>query len=158
MYPLPTGREAFTESDYGTVAVQQNVPNGRRTFCFSYSLADLNDGAIPNTRGELLHRILNFFDIYTSAPDGQESNTMSCNVFPNPFINSTRVEYQLKENTSVMLTLFNHLGQEVGFLVDEKQTKGTYRVQWNAKGLPAGVYYVQLKTGNQVMAKKIVKL
>ena len=78
--PSANSIEAFTESDYGTVAVQQYVPNDRRTFCFSYSLADLNDGALPNTREELLHRILNFFDIYTSAPDGQEfqHNELQC--------------------------------------------------------------------------------
>ena len=49
---------------------------------------------------------------------------MSCNVYPNPFNNSISIEYQLKENTSATLTLFNHLGQEVGLLADEQQTKG----------------------------------
>ena len=55
--PSSNGKTAFTESGYGTVAVQQSISNGRRTFCFSYSLADLTDGEYPNTREELLHRI-----------------------------------------------------------------------------------------------------
>ena len=100
---------------------------------------------MPNTREELLNRILNFFDIYTSAPDGQDSNTMSCNVYPNPFNNSISIEYQLKENTSATLTLFNHLAQVFGLLANEQQTKGIHWVQWNAKGLPAGIYYCPAK-------------
>ncbi len=156
--PSANARVAFTESDYGTVAVENYVPDGHRTFCFSYALSCLTDVEYPNTREELLNRILNFFDIYTSAPDGRESNAMSCNVFPNPFNNSTSIEYHLKENTSVTLTLFNHLGQEVGFLADEKQTKGTHRVQWNAADLPPGVYYCRMQAGKETITKKIIKV
>ena len=45
--PSANGKVAFTEKGYSTVAVQQSIPNGRRTFCFSYSLADLRTANIP---------------------------------------------------------------------------------------------------------------
>ncbi len=61
--PNQYGRNAFTESDYGIVAVQHAGLLNQRTFCFSYSLADLNDGEHPHTRAELLHRICDFFEI-----------------------------------------------------------------------------------------------
>ncbi len=79
-------------------------------------------------------------------------------VFPNPFNKTTTIEYQLKENSFVYLIIFNHLGQMMNMLVNEQQSKGTYQVQWNAEGLPAGVYYFQLKSGNQVTGRKIIKL
>ena len=61
--PNESGIIAFEESDYGTVAVQNTGEYNQRTFCFSYTLADLDDGEFPNTREELLGRICNFFDI-----------------------------------------------------------------------------------------------
>ena len=70
--PMANGITAFIEDNYGNVAVQQSVTNGRRTFCFSYALSKLTDGDYPNTREELLHRILNFFDIYTADPEVKE--------------------------------------------------------------------------------------
>ncbi len=79
-------------------------------------------------------------------------------VFPNPFCNSTILEYQLLEDALVTLTIFNQLGQEVGMLVNKKQSKGTYQVQLEGENMPAGIYYCQLKNGNQVMVKKIIKL
>ena len=156
--PSASALAAFIESDYGTVAVQQSVPDGRRTFCFSYSLADLTDGEIPNTREELLHRILNFFDIYTSTPSVEETNTMKCNVYPNPMNTSAVIQYYLTEDSHVTLEIFNSTGQKIMQPVNDHQIKGSHDVQWNAEGLPAGIYYVQLKTGNQLMTKKIIKL
>jgi len=55
---------AFEESDYGTVAVQNTGDFDQRTFCFSYALADLDDGEHPNSREELSRRICVFFDIF----------------------------------------------------------------------------------------------
>ena len=156
--PSANAMAAFIESGYATVAVQQSVPNDRRTFCFSYSLADLTDGEYPNTREELLHRMLNFFDIYTSIPAVEETNTMSCNVYPNPMNANAEIEYYLTEDSHVTLEIFNSTGQKIMQPVNDYQTKGTHDVQWNAGGLPAGVYHLRLKTGNQVATRKIIKM
>jgi hypothetical protein len=55
-----TGATAFTESDYGVVAVQHEGRYGQRTFCFSYTLAELEDGT--TTRADLLDSIIEFLD------------------------------------------------------------------------------------------------
>jgi serine protease len=156
--PSANGKTAFTESGYGTVAAQQSISNGRRTFCFSYSLSDLTDVEYPNTREELLHRIMNFFDIYTYVPEIEEQPSINCKVYPNPFGNSTILDYQLSENSLVTLTLFNHLGQKVAILVNDQQSRGAQQVQWNANGLPAGVYYYHISAGNSVKVGKMVRV
>ena len=58
-----TGKNAFEEAGQGVVAVQHEGDHGQKTFCFSYALADFLDGELPNSRVNLLSRILNFFDI-----------------------------------------------------------------------------------------------
>jgi len=55
-----TGVTAFTESDYGVVAVQHAGRYGQRTFCFAYTFAELVDGS--TTRGDLLDALIEFFD------------------------------------------------------------------------------------------------
>jgi len=51
---------AFEESGYGPVAVQLDGTDffNQKTFCMSYSLAQLEDGNYPNTRDELLWRFI----------------------------------------------------------------------------------------------------
>ena len=60
-----TGGEAFSESDYGVVAVQHRGRYGQRTFCLSYTLAELVDGS--TTRDDLLDAIVEFLGL---SPDG----------------------------------------------------------------------------------------
>jgi hypothetical protein len=156
--PSADGIAAFNEYNYGTVAVQQSAPNGHKTFCFSYALANLNDGELPNTRDELLHRILNFFDIYTSTPAVEETNTMSCNVYPNPMSTSAVIQYYLSEDSKVIIEIFNSTGQKIMQPVNDIQTKGNHSFQWNVDGLPEGVYFSRLSAGNQLMMQKIIKL
>ena len=60
IYTASTGQEAFTESDYGLVAVQHAGRYGQRTFCFAYTIAELVDGS--TTRAELLDAMIEFFD------------------------------------------------------------------------------------------------
>jgi hypothetical protein len=152
-----TGVVAFVENGYGTVAVQQSISGGRRSFCFSYALSRLTDGEYPNTREELLQRILNLFDIYTGEPEIPSPAEFTLDVFPNPFGQSIRIEYRLDEDCPVTLTLFNQLGQTIQVLSNEYQSAGHHPAIWNASGFPSGIYLLQLKTGKQVITKKIIK-
>jgi hypothetical protein len=60
IYYPGTGIAAFVESGFGTVAVQSTGIHHHKTFIFSYALASLVDGSIPDTRTNLLRRILDF--------------------------------------------------------------------------------------------------
>ena len=154
--PFANATTAFIESNYGTVAVQQSIPGDRRTFCFSYALAYLNDGEMPNTREELLNRILNFFDIYTAVPEVQESDGISCKIYPNPMSTNATIQYFLPEDSQVILEIYNSTGQKIMEPSNGNQLKGEHSVQWNVGGVPAGIYYYSLRSGKQVHSGKII--
>jgi len=145
------GRYALTEDNYAKVAVQQIVPGGRRTFCFSYTLACLNDGEYPNTRVEFLNRILNFFDIYTGEPEiGNLANRLK--IFPNP--SSDKITISPPAFTGISnLSIFNLKGEKVL----ERQLNET-EPQINISALPQGIYFIKLQDEKMVEVGKFIKI
>ena len=91
-----------------------------------------------------------------SAVGGRQSAVVGN---PNPFNTMTTLEYNLVETGHVTLKIFNNTGQEVITLADEQQSKGRQQVNWNAEGMPAGIYFFSLAVGGQRSAVngKIVK-
>ncbi|MCF6342254.1 MAG: T9SS type A sorting domain-containing protein [Bacteroidales bacterium] len=80
-------------------------------------------------------------------------NTVNC--FPNPFSNSTTIEYTLRQASPVQITIFNHLGAQVDF-IRQKQSPGKQQFVWDAKGLPSGMYYFTVQTGKESMRGKML--
>lgn len=78
--------------------------------------------------------------------------------YPNPFNASTTIEISLAKPGDVTLKVFNHHGQEIITLVDDKLAPGKYVVPWNANGLTSGVYFYLLKINGVTQAKKLLLL
>ncbi len=66
--------------------------------------------------------------------------------YPNPFNPSTRIEYSVAKEEFVSLKVYNLIGQEVASLVNENKPAGTYIADWNAEGLPSGMYFYKMQT------------
>ncbi|MBI5022165.1 MAG: T9SS type A sorting domain-containing protein [Ignavibacteriales bacterium] len=80
------------------------------------------------------------------------------NNYPNPFNPETNIEYRISDNGFVTLNIFNMVGQEVAVLVKEVQQPGSYRVNWDARCLPSGVYYCRLIAGRYLSAINLLLL
>ncbi|MBI3192859.1 MAG: T9SS type A sorting domain-containing protein, partial [Ignavibacteriae bacterium] len=76
--------------------------------------------------------------------------------YPNPFNPSTVISYRLSVHSSVSLTVYNLLGEEITTLVNETQDAGFKSVEWNVSGLPSGVYVARLIVGNTVQTKAML--
>jgi hypothetical protein len=64
--------------------------------------------------------------------------------YPNPFNPSTNIRYSVAQAGHVSLKVYNVLGVEVASLVNEQKDAGTFRVNWNAAGLPSGMYLYRM--------------
>ena len=84
-------------------------------------------------------------------------NKFDSKPIPNPFSSQISIEYKLKRNEKVTLSIFNHLGQMV-YYKEENQYQGTQQLKWNAEVLPDGIYYYRLHVGNSVTNGKILKV
>jgi hypothetical protein len=76
--------------------------------------------------------------------------------YPNPFNPSTTIEFSLPGSGVTTLAVFNALGQKVATLLNEDMSPGTYRTTWNASGMPSGVYFYRLRSGEFIGTKKLI--
>lgn len=61
--------------------------------------------------------------------------------YPNPFNPTTTIQYSVPFQGKVKLTIFDELGRNIREVVNESKETGTYQVQFDASGLPSGIYY-----------------
>ncbi|MDD8018559.1 MAG: T9SS type A sorting domain-containing protein [Bacteroidota bacterium] len=78
--------------------------------------------------------------------------------YPNPFNPTTVISYQISANSFVTLKVYDLLGREVAFLVNEKVDAGNYSTQWNASSFPSGIYFYRLEANEKREMKKMVLL
>jgi hypothetical protein len=83
--------------------------------------------------------------------------------YPNPFNPTTKIRYQIPASlnpsqggTLVQLIVYDVLGNEIATLVNEEKTAGNYELEFDATGLPSGVYFYQLNAGNYIETKKML--
>jgi len=121
-------------------------------------------GAFGDTRWDAKWATYNpQYTIYAIVSDVQErySETIPANYlleqnYPNPFNPSTNLKYGLPKSGYVTLKVYDMIGREVRTLVDRLQAAGTYQVNFDAKGLPTGLYFYRLSVGNHVETKRML--
>jgi hypothetical protein len=77
--------------------------------------------------------------------------------WPNPFIEQNTVKYFLDEPSEVTLQIVNSTGQTVTSIYDGFRLKGEHSYQWDAKGLPPGIYFILIKTEGKIGVSKAIK-
>ncbi|MEM8487267.1 MAG: FlgD immunoglobulin-like domain containing protein [Bacteroidota bacterium] len=78
--------------------------------------------------------------------------------YPNPFAQTTTIEFALPEPENVRIVVYNTLGQRVRVLVDGAYSAGHHQLTWDGMGdagaaLSSGLYFYQL----QLQDKQIVR-
>ena len=68
----------------------------------------------------------------------------------------TMNNYQLPMNNYVKLTIFDALGREAAVLVNEKQSAGSYNVEWDGTNYSSGLYFYKLECEGFTEVKKLV--
>jgi len=86
------------------------------------------------------------------------TTTALMNAYPNPFNPETRIQFSVIKSQNVSLKVYDVLGKEVLTLVDETKEPGYYEIGFNASGLPSGIYFYRMQSGEYVSVKKLLLL
>ncbi|MCK3682694.1 T9SS type A sorting domain-containing protein [Maribellus sp. YY47] len=125
---------------------------------------------VDTARHRLYASIEHFSTIVVKSADSkttvQEINPEENNpfeVYPNPFSDRTKIEFELEQSTEVQLSIFNLFGQEIKVLANAELQEGTHKLVWNGDitnggAATSGIYLVRLiRNGNVTNVQRLVK-
>ncbi|MEM9821628.1 MAG: T9SS type A sorting domain-containing protein [Bacteroidota bacterium] len=88
----------------------------------------------------------------------EASNEFRFSCYPNPFVDSTQLIFQIKDTRTISLAVYNSNGQLVQQFYDQEQLEaGVYQDHFSGR-LPAGVYLCKLEVNENVYTTKIIKV
>ncbi|MBL7967501.1 MAG: T9SS type A sorting domain-containing protein [Prolixibacteraceae bacterium] len=132
--------DAFTYGEYFDLVLAVNPAN------------ELADGKFNTIDGAVLLSAKIGNGLVGVNPELNNSG-LSLNNYPNPFKNSTTVDYTIPFDGKVILSLYNQIGQLVNTMVDSNQSAGKYTVKVDGTRLIPGVYVAKLLLNNQKETK-----
>ena len=120
----------------------------------------VDTGYVAGALSGAILKTINGGGIITSVSDSPLANQNSDNTlirnYPNPFTETTTITWLLPADAHVVLKIYDFTGREVKTLVDVGQAKGEHKVNFDASGLLAGVYFYQLRLNGKAETKKMV--
>jgi hypothetical protein len=82
--------------------------------------------------------------------------------FPNPFNPTTVISFNTEKSENINLSVYDISGKLVKVLINnEFKAVGSYQVKFsanqdNGEGLSSGIYYYQLRSGNEAVTRKMI--
>jgi hypothetical protein len=95
-------------------------------------------------------------------PQPDNSPTLSLNyIHPGSLVQQAEFEFELMDDGSAMITIFDSLGREVKKIETDFFPKGKYRQPWNltnknGEAVASGVYFASIKTASGSRREKVV--
>ena len=117
---------------------------------------------LPTPEGDILNDILRDNSNQVVKEFALEQN------YPNPFNPSTEISFNVKENSHIILKVYDVLGREVKTLVNKEMNNGQYTVKWNSENnfgqkVSSGIYLYRIEavptggnTGRYIQSKKML--
>jgi hypothetical protein len=167
LYPVCANATGNPTADYGSIN-SSGLP-----FPGTSLITTFNDLTTPNSRSwagastnksisniveNTLTQTVSFNVSLTTSVEKSdvELNALSQN-YPNPFTQSTTIDFKINKSGNVSLVVFNSLGQVIDIIVDEFLFAGNYSKTWSPTAIPAGIYFYQLKGDGFKETKRLVK-
>jgi hypothetical protein len=156
-YTTGSGGIAILSADDGslldTLFIAATGGDGNMPAEFSKDLSDLEEeeviievvDAFEGSWGWLAIDEIEITNANVVVPEGIENKQSFTHIFksyPNPFDQSTTIEYTLAKSSQINITVYNLVGHKVETLMDEYRNSGTHQLVWNASELSPGVYLV----------------
>lgn len=146
----PTLRYTNNTNSYSAIYFSGMFPSGTangKLVYFGFPLETIYD--VPK-RNQLFEDVWMFFFNNGVTTSTEEMPHSVYSVYPNPFNN--KINVKCKENIS-MLVLYNLNGQEIA-----TKTGYSSNEKFDLSEIPVGIYFLHIKTENNLFIEKIIKL
>ena len=87
-------------------------------------------------------------------------NMTLSHAYPNPFNNSTKIQFNIPEQGYVSIGVYNSAGRYIAQIIEKKMNKGTHYINWkgldnHGKSIPSGSYLIVMKYSGLIISRKI---
>jgi serine protease AprX len=96
-------------------------------------------------------------EITENKGNGMEDFTLLVN-YPNPFNSSIKISYHLFEAGEISIIILNNIGQQMDILYSGYQNAGLHDLSWETFEMASGIYYIVLRTQNNILTQKALSL
>lgn len=127
---------------YGDGRVYVEAPS--RDFAVYVPASELEETlskALPNNREEPIDLTPEGFELFDN--------------YPNPFNPTTNISFNLPSAGSVIVKIYNSLGQEVTTLANESFTQGNHTLTWDASNVSSGIYIYSIEFNGTRISKRM---
>ncbi len=76
--------------------------------------------------------------------------------YPNPYVNTVTIEYDIPKRNRVRLTVYNEEGRLIKTLVNKRIQAGRYRAEFDASNEAPGLYMYRLEVAGRVWIEPIL--
>lgn len=87
------------------------------------------------------------FSVITAVQLGKKQGALPFGIdqnYPNPFNPTTTIGFEVPEASTVTLSIYDGIGREVKTILNGFQSAGYHKYEFNAAGLPSGVYFCRM--------------
>ncbi len=91
------------------------------------------------------------------TPPPPDADNIRISNSPNPFSNTTSIKFTTAGGHT-FIQIMDTLGRVVKVLTDKDYAAGTYSLDFNAEGLPTGIYYARLQNGVTQQVRAMLKV
>ena len=117
-----------------------------------------NDHAWIVTRFGVILSLNSSTSVGDGTPAGLSPQTYELFFYPNPFNSSTRLSYDIPDNTHINLSVYDLNGRLIRTLEDRVIPAGAHALNFDATNLPSGMYFVRLNTASFATTQKLLLL
>jgi ligand-binding sensor domain-containing protein len=93
----------------------------------------------------------------TGVIENNLSSNLSITVFPNPFTNTTTIEFNLSETKNVSISIYDMIGKEVKHITTKNLQLGNNKIISDLSTLDSGIYFCKIKSNESFQTVKLIK-
>ena len=136
----------------GSIRVQNAVAQGATAWYRAGRSVHLQPGFVARAGAVVTATV----EPVVSPNRGVDGPGLAVQVYPNPFVEQTTVEYTVPQGGAIRQTLTDVNGRVLRQQILEK-TAGRHQTAIDGGNLPAGVYLYQLQVGNQTQTLRLIR-
>jgi hypothetical protein len=110
-------------------------------------------GEIADGRARVIHNASLHMPKMTQA-----YSEISLSNYPNPFANSTSIQFNLPEAGQVSITVWNLLGEKVAEVTNNSYEAGSYVIPFDGAQLVPGMYHYKMEVNGETTTRTMIRI